>query len=53
MLFNNLKTDEGCLEHLSMINALNLVIKLQKKPWVDKDIEDKLEELFEYFDSNY
>jgi len=53
MLFNNLKTDENCLEHLSMINALNLVVKLQKKPWVDKDIEDKLEELWEYFENNY
>lgn len=27
-LFSNLKDDEVCLEHLSMINALNLVIKL-------------------------
>jgi|TARA_B110000285_G_C14904491_1_gene504872 hypothetical protein len=53
MLFNNLKTDENCLEHLSMINALNLVIKLQKKPWVDKDIEDRLDELWDYFENNY
>lgn len=50
MLFNNIKTDENCLEHLSMINALNMVIKLQKKPWVDKEIEEKLEELYEYFE---
>jgi len=53
MLFNNLKTDERCLEHLSMINALNLVLKLQKKPWVDKDIEDQLDQLWEYFENNY
>lgn len=36
-----------------MINALNLVIKLQNRPWVDKDIEDVLERLFKYFDQNY
>lgn len=36
-----------------MINALNLVIKLQKKPWVDKDIEDRLDELWDYFENNY
>lgn len=53
MLFNNLKTNEECLEHLSMINALNLVLKLQKKPWVDKEIEDRLDELWEYFENNY
>lgn len=38
MLFHNLKDNELCLEHLSMINALNLVIKLQNRPWVDQDI---------------
>jgi len=36
-----------------MINALNLVIKLQNRPWVDKDIEEHLERLFKYFDQNY
>ena len=36
-----------------MINALNLVVKLQNRPWVDKDITDTLEKLFKYFDSNY
>lgn len=28
MLFDNLKENKDCLEHLSMINALNIVIKL-------------------------
>lgn len=36
-----------------MVNALNLVIKLQNRPWVDKDIEAVLERLFKYFDQNY
>lgn len=53
MLFNNLKDSTVCLEHLSMINALNIIIKLQNRPWVDKDIEDKLQALFVFFDSNY
>ena len=53
LIFNNLKDDEICLEHLSMINALNLVIKLRNRPWVDPEIKRILEELFEYFDQNY
>lgn len=36
-----------------MINALNLVTKLQNRPWVDKDITETLEKLFKYFDQNY
>ena len=46
----NLKDDDVCLEHLSMINALNLVIKLQNRPWVDEEIQVVLEALFQYFD---
>ena len=53
MLFLNLKDNELCLEHLSMINALNLVIKLQNRPWVDTRIVEILEELFKFFDQNY
>ena len=53
MLFYNLKDNELCLEHLSMINALNLVIKLQNRPWVDQEIVKILEELFKFFDVNY
>ena len=49
-IFLNLKDDEICLEHLSMINALNLVIKLRNRPWVDEQITRILEQLFEYFD---
>lgn len=36
-----------------MINALNIVIKLQNRPWVDKDIGENLELLFKFFDANY
>lgn len=53
MLFMNLKNDKECLDHLSMINALNIVTKLQNRPWVDKDISENLELLFKFFDANY
>lgn len=53
MLFMNLKYDKECLDHLSMINALNIVTKLQNRPWVDKDISENLELLFKFFDANY
>jgi len=46
LIFSNLKNDDVCLEHLSMINALNLVIKLRNRPWVDTEIKRILEELF-------
>lgn len=36
-----------------MVNALNIVIKLQNRPWVDSDIPDMLENLFKFFDQNY
>ena len=36
-----------------MINALNLVTKLQNRPWVDTEITDLLERLWKYFDQNY
>lgn len=36
-----------------MVNALNLVMKLQNRPWVDKEINEILERLFKYFDSHY
>lgn len=53
MLFDNIKTDSGCLEHLSMVNAFNLVTKLQNRPWVDGEIVELLEKLWKYFDQNY
>lgn len=53
MLFGNLKNDNECMECLSMVNALNIVMKLQNRPWVDKDISTQLEDLFNHFDQNY
>lgn len=53
MLFDNLKDNGQCLEHLSMVNALNIVMKLQNRPWVDKEIDELLGRLFKYFDQNY
>jgi hypothetical protein len=38
------------MEGLSMVNSFNIVIKLQNRPWVDKDITDVLERLFKFFD---
>lgn len=52
MLFNNLKDHPVCQEHLSDIDCLNLVIKLQNRHWVDEDIHKVLETLFNYFDEN-
>lgn len=52
MLFDNLKEITTCQEHLSDIDALNLIIKLQNRHWVDEDINKMLEDLYEYFDEN-
>lgn len=38
MLFDNLKKHPVCQEHLSDIDALSLIIKLQNRHWVDNDI---------------
>lgn len=32
------------------INALNIITKLSNRHWVDKDINDLLDKLFEYID---
>lgn len=52
MLFDNLKENAVCQEHLSDIDALSLVIKLQNRHWVDEDINKMLDKLFEFFDQN-
>jgi hypothetical protein len=43
MFFNNLKDIPVCQEHLSDIDALNMIIKLQNRHWVDEDINKMLE----------
>ena len=50
MLFDILKTNEVCLELLSDINALNILTKLHNRHWVDKDINELLDKLYEYID---
>jgi len=52
MLFDNLKENAVCQEHLSDIDCLSLVIKLQNRHWVDEDINKLLEKLFEFLETN-
>jgi hypothetical protein len=52
MLFDNLKDIPDCQDHLSEIDALNLIIKLQNRHWVDEDINKMLEDLYAYFEEN-
>jgi hypothetical protein len=50
LLFDNIKTNESCLEQLADINALNIFTKLHNRHWVDKDVVDLLDKLYEYVD---
>mmetsp|Transcript_19642 Transcript_19642/g.30293 ORF Transcript_19642/g.30293 Transcript_19642/m.30293 type:complete len:384 (+) Transcript_19642:2-1153(+) len=52
MLIDNLKDISACQEHLSDIDVLNLIFKLQNRHWVDEDINKMLESLAEYFETN-
>ena len=52
LLFDNVKEIPVCQEHLSDIDALNLIVKLQNRHWVDEDINNMLDTLYEYFDQN-
>jgi V-type H+-transporting ATPase subunit H len=53
MLFENLKTNAVCQEHLSDIDCLSIVFKLQNRHWVDDDINKLLEALEEFFQENH
>ncbi len=53
LLFENIKENTNCLELLSDINAINIVSKLQNRHWVDTDITEMLEKLYQYLDENY
>jgi V-type H+-transporting ATPase subunit H len=53
LLIENLWTNKKCLEILSDLNGLELICKLQQRHWVDEDIKDLLEKLWEKFDQNY
>ena len=37
---------------MSEIDALNLIVKLQNRHWVDDDINKMLEDLYGYFEEN-
>jgi V-type H+-transporting ATPase subunit H len=52
LLLDNLKQNEGCHEIMSDIGVIGTVIKLQNRHWVDADINELLEKLFEYLDQN-
>jgi hypothetical protein len=52
LLIDNLKDNEICQEHLSDIDALSLITKLQNRHWVDEDLNKLLEKLHDYFDEN-
>lgn len=41
------------MELMSDLNVLQIVTKLQNRHWVDKDINDLLEKLWEFLDQNY
>ena len=45
--------DKECMDHLAMINASSIVIKLLNRVWVDKQIKDTLERLDKNFANNY
>ena len=53
LIVQNIKVNEMCLELLSDINALNILTKLQNRHWVDKDITDLLDKIYEYIEQNY
>lgn len=51
LLFDNLKSaSEACHELMSDANVIGQVIKLQNRHWVDQDIIENLQKLFEYLD---
>lgn len=53
LLLDNLKTaSEACHEIMSDIAVLNTVIKLQNRHWVDPDITELLDKIFEFLDQN-
>ena len=53
LLLDNLKTSsEGCHEIMSDISLMNLIIKLQNRHWVDNDITELLDKIFEFLDQN-
>jgi hypothetical protein len=53
LLLDNLKNaSEACHEIMSDIGVLGTIIKLQNRHWVDTDITELLDGIFEYLDQN-
>lgn len=53
LLLDNLKNaSENCHEIMSDIGVIGTIIKLQNRHWVDADITELLDKLFEYLDKN-
>ena len=53
LLLDNLKNaSEACHEIMSDIGVMGTIIKLQNRHWVDTDITDLLDRLFEFMDQN-
>jgi len=51
LLLDNLKSSsEGCHEIMSDIGVIDIIIKLQNRHWVDTDITDLLDKIFEFLD---
>lgn len=53
LLMENLTHRKQCLEIMSDLNGLELIQKLQQRHWVDEDIKNLLEKLWEIYDQNY
>lgn len=53
LLMENLSHYKNALEIMSDLNGLELISKLQQRHWVDEDIKEMLEKLWEIFDQNY
>lgn len=52
LLDNLIQASEACHEIMSDTGVLNTIIKLQNRHWVDNDINDLLDKIFEYLDQN-
>lgn len=53
LLMENLTHRKQCLEIMSDLNGLELIQKLQQRHWVDEDIKNLLEKLWDVLDQNY
>jgi len=52
-LFESLMGDKECMDQLSMINAMAIVMKLKNRVWADEEIKQLLSSLETAFEENY